>query len=172
MVSQEKTKTISEISKFSLLAYTPNRKLGNLENFSFTSSFGSVWNSKHKDWKNVVREKTLTLWCGLTRKMPISKVSEFSVLLYTQNQKRGNLRKSSFASTFGNIWNSKSKNWKNDLNKKTLTLWCGLRRKVLISKVSKFLILPYAWNQKLGNLGKLSSTSDFYLFDYFKYRKG
>ena len=33
--------------------------------------------------------------------------------------------------------------------------------KVKISEVSEFSILPYTQNQKLGNLGKFSLTSNF-----------
>ena len=36
-----------------------------------------------------------------------------------------------------------------------------LVKKVKISEVSEFLILPYTKNQKLGNLGKCSFTSNF-----------
>ena len=46
--------------------------------------------------------------------------------------------------------------WKMTQNKKALTLWCGLRTKMPISKVSEFSILPYTQNRKLGNLGKFS----------------
>ena len=63
------------------------------------------------------------------KKIPISEVSELSILPYTQNRKLWNLGKFSFTSDFRSIWNSKSKNRKNDLEEKTLTLRCGLRRK-------------------------------------------
>ena len=97
----------------------------------------------------------------LEEKVKILEVSKFSILPYTQNRKLGNLRKFSFTSIFGSIWNSESKNLKNDLKEKTLTLWCGLGRKIPISEVSDFSILPYTWNRKLGNLGKFSFTSIF-----------
>ena len=38
MILEEEVKT-SEISEFSILPYTQNRKLGNLGKFSFTSNF-------------------------------------------------------------------------------------------------------------------------------------
>ena len=163
---------VSEVSDFSILPYTQNRKLRNLGKFSYNSVLGSIWNSKSKSWKNDLKEKTLTIWCGLRRKMPISEVSKFSILPYTQNRKLGNLRKFSFTSIFGSIWNSKSKNWKNDLKEKTLTIWCGLRRKMPVSEVIKFSILPYTQNWKLGKFGIFSLTSNFYCFGCIKYGKG
>ena len=39
--SRKKTKT-SEVSEFSILLYTQDRKLGNLEKFSFNSIFDSL----------------------------------------------------------------------------------------------------------------------------------
>ena len=90
-----------------------NRRLENLGKF-FNSIFGSIWNSKSKNWKSDLKEKTLTLWWGLRRKIPISEVSKFSILPYTQNWKLRNLGKFSVTSIFGSIWNSKSKNWKNN----------------------------------------------------------
>ena len=36
----------------------------------------------------------------------------------------------------------------------------GLRRKMNISEVSEFLILPYTQNRKLGNLGRMSLLSN------------
>ena len=40
----EEKKKISEISEFSILSYTQNRKLGNLGKCSFTSNFDSSCN--------------------------------------------------------------------------------------------------------------------------------
>ena len=40
----EEKKKISEISEFSILSYTQNRKLGNLGKCSFTSNFDSICN--------------------------------------------------------------------------------------------------------------------------------
>ena len=68
----------SEVSKFSILPYTQHKNLENLGKFSFTSTFCIIWNSKSNKWKNDLKEKTLTLWCCLRRKMPISEVSEYS----------------------------------------------------------------------------------------------
>ena len=81
------------------------------------------------------------------KKIPISEVSEFTILPYTENRKLGNLGKFSSTSIFGSIWNSKSKNGENDLKEKT-------------------------WNRKLGNLGKFLFTSNSYHFSCIKYGKG
>ena len=90
-------------------------------------------------------------------------VFEFSILSYNQNGKFP------FTSIFGSIWKSKSINWKNDLKEKTL--WYGLRRKMPISEVSEFSILPYTQNRKLWNLGKFSFTTNFYRFGCIKHGK-
>ena len=45
----------------------------------------------------------------LVEKVKISKVSEFSILPYTENQKLGNLRKCCFTSNFYNSCNLKCK---------------------------------------------------------------
>ena len=79
--------------------------------------------------------------------MPISEVYEFSILPYTQYRKLGNLGKFSFPSDFGSIWNSKSKNRKNDLEEKTLTLRCGLRRKY--AHFRSFWVFDFALYLKL-----------------------
>ena len=42
---------ISEVSEFSVLPYVQNRKLGNLEKFSFTSNFGISCNLRFKNEK-------------------------------------------------------------------------------------------------------------------------
>ena len=48
---------ISRISKFLILAYTLNRKLGNLGKSSFTSICGSIKNSKFKNQKNGFKQE-------------------------------------------------------------------------------------------------------------------
>ena len=81
------------------------------------------------DWKMTQNKKRYFYDVIWEEKMPISEVSEFSILPYTWNRKLGNLGKFSFTYIFGSIWNSKSKNWlKNSPKWKTLTL-CVLRRK-------------------------------------------
>ena len=54
---------------------------------------------------------------------------------------------------------SETQNRKNNLKEKLYdVLW---EEKMSISEVSRFLILPYTWNWKLGNIGKFSFTSIF-----------
>ena len=52
MLLVEKRK-ISEVSEFSILSYTQNRKLGNLGKFSFTSNFDSSCNLRCKNNKKI-----------------------------------------------------------------------------------------------------------------------
>ena len=46
---------ISEVSEFSILSYTQNRKLGNLGRCSFTSNFDSSWDLRFRNDKNELR---------------------------------------------------------------------------------------------------------------------
>ena len=92
-----RNKNISEVSEFSILVYTQNRKLGNLGKF-YLLKFLIVYGTQNK--KNDLKEKTLTLRFGLRRKMSISEISEFSILLYTWNRKLGNLGKFWFTLIF------------------------------------------------------------------------
>ena len=57
MLLKEK-KGISEISEFSILSYTQNRKLGNLGKCSFTSNFDSSCNFRCKSDKKLNEAKT------------------------------------------------------------------------------------------------------------------
>ena len=57
MFSLEKVK-ISEVSEFSILPCTQNRKLGNLGQCSFTSNFDSSCNLKCKSDKKLTEAKT------------------------------------------------------------------------------------------------------------------
>ena len=54
--------------------------------------------------------------------------------------------------------------WKTTQNKKTLFLWCDLRRKIAISEVCEFSILPSNWNRKLGNLESFHLLQIFIVF--------
>ena len=65
----------------------------------------------------------------MTKKKKISKVSEFSILACTWNEKLRNLGKFSFTSVFGSIRNLKSENQKNEFKQKIITLRWGLIRK-------------------------------------------
>ena len=49
---------ISEVSEFSILPYTQNRKLGNLGKFSLTSNFCSSCNLRRKNDKTLTETKT------------------------------------------------------------------------------------------------------------------
>ena len=95
------------------------------------------------------------------RKMPISEVSEFSILPYTQNRKLGNLGKCSFTSNFDSSCNLRFRNDKNELRQKLKGQDMLLLKKVKIFEVSEFSILSYTQNRKLGNLGKCSFTLNF-----------
>ena len=53
----EEKKKISEVSKFSILPYTQNRKLGDLGKCSFTSDFDSCCNLRFRNDKNELRQK-------------------------------------------------------------------------------------------------------------------
>ena len=57
MLLEEKVK-ISELSEFSILTYTQNRKLGNLRKCSFTSNFGCSCNLSCKNDKKLTETKT------------------------------------------------------------------------------------------------------------------
>ena len=49
---------ISEVSEFSILSYTQNRKLGNLEKCCFTLNFDSSCNLRCKNNKKLTETKT------------------------------------------------------------------------------------------------------------------
>ena len=57
MLSEQKNK-FSEVSEFSILPYTQNRKLGNLGKCSFASNFGSSCNLRCKNNKKLTEAKT------------------------------------------------------------------------------------------------------------------
>ena len=56
MLLEEKKKN-SEVSEFSILSYTQNRKLGNLGKCSFTSIFDNCCNLRFRNDKNELRQK-------------------------------------------------------------------------------------------------------------------
>ena len=88
MLLEEKRK-ISEVSEFSILPYTQNRKLGNLGKCSFTSNFDSSCNLRFRNDKNELRQKLKGQDMLLEEKNKISEISEFLILSYTQNRKLG-----------------------------------------------------------------------------------
>ena len=59
---------ISEVSEFSVLPYTKNRKLGNLENISLLSNSDSSYNSRFKNDKNTNWAKNGKVLIRLKRK--------------------------------------------------------------------------------------------------------
>ena len=96
-----KTKiNISEVSEFSILRYTHNRKLGNLRNMSLPSNSGSSYNSRFKNTRKWNETKSKRFRYDLEYKTKISEISEFSILIYTQNWKLGNLGKFCFIELF------------------------------------------------------------------------
>ena len=56
MLLEEKQK-ISDVSEFSILSYTQNRKIGNLGKCSFTSNFDSSCNLSCKNDKKLTEAK-------------------------------------------------------------------------------------------------------------------
>ena len=90
----------------------------------FSSMFLGIWNRSSKNYKVTKKKETITLRCSLIRKkIPIPEDSEFSILPCTQNRK---LRKFYLLKCLV-VYEKQNK--KNDLEEKTLTLRCGLRRK-------------------------------------------
>ena len=104
---------ISEVSEFSILSYTQNRKLGNLGKCSFTSNFDSSCNLRFRNYKNELRQKLKGQDMLLEEKKKISEISEFPILSYTQNRKLGNLGKCSFTSNYDSSCNLRFRNDKN-----------------------------------------------------------
>ena len=104
---------ISEVSEFSILSYTQNRKLGNLGKCSFTSNFDSSCNLRFRNDKNELRQKLKGQDMLLEEKKKISEISEFPILSYTQNRKLGNLGKCSFTSNYDSSCNLRFRNDKN-----------------------------------------------------------
>ena len=80
---------ISEVSEFSILSYTQNRKLGNLEKCSATSNFDSSCSLRFRNGKSEPRQKLKGQDMLLEEKNKISEISEFLILSYTQNRKLG-----------------------------------------------------------------------------------
>ena len=127
--------------EFSILPYTQNRKLGNLEIRPFLQILTVVINQDLKTTKIWTEQKAEMFRYNLKEKIKISEVSEFSILLYTQNRKLGNLGKFYFTLTFSSsIWNPRSKHQKKTWHKK-YNFWCGLIREKL--KFPSFTNLPF-----------------------------
>ena len=113
----EEKRTIFEVSEFSILTYTQNRKLGNLGKFSFSSNFDSSCNLRCKNNKKA-RPNLKGQDMLLEEKRKISEVFKFSILPYTQNRKLGYLAKRSLTSNVDSYCNLIFRNDKNELRKK------------------------------------------------------
>ena len=75
---------ISEVSEFSILSYTQNRKLGNLGKCSFTSNFDSCYNLRFRNEKNKLRQKLKFIkWIKkkkrTPRRFPIPKIENSEI---------------------------------------------------------------------------------------------
>ena len=94
------------------MPYTQDRKLGNLENFVYFEFWHRLQLKIWKRQRNKMRQKLkVELW--FRTKTKISEISEFSILLYTQNQKHGNLRNMSPPSNSDSSYNWRFKNDEN-----------------------------------------------------------
>ena len=84
----EEKKKISEISEFSILSYTQNRKLGNLGKCSFTSNFESCCNLRFRNDKNELRQKRKVIkWIKKKkRKLPRFPSFRFCSIYKIKNQ--------------------------------------------------------------------------------------
>ena len=130
--------------EFLILPYTQNRKLGNLEIRPFLQILTVVINQDLKTTKIWTEQKAEMFRYNLKEKIKISEVSEFSILLYTQNRKLENLRSFCFTSTFSSIWNPRSKNQQKDLRQKKYYFMMWLNKENMkISEVSEFSIWTY-----------------------------
>ena len=109
ILSQKKKKN-SEVSKYSILPYIQNWKLGKLRKCSFTSNFDSCCNLRFRNDINELRQKLKGNARYAFRRKKMSEVSEFSILPYTQNRKLGNLGKRFFTSNFISSCNLRCKN--------------------------------------------------------------
>ena len=129
--------------------------------------FCSIWNRSSKNYKIPKKKETITLRSGLIRKkfqFPRFPCFRFCPIPKNENSE---ISESFISIKFLVVY--KTQNQKHDLKEKTLTLQCGLRRKMSISGVSRFSILPNIWNWKFGNLKKMSFTSIFYRFGCIKH---
>ena len=73
----EEKKKISEISEFSILPYTQNRKLWNLGKCSFPSNFDSSCNLRFRKDKNELRKKLKSQDMLLEEKKKIPRFPSF-----------------------------------------------------------------------------------------------
>ena len=78
MLLEEKRK-ILELSKFSILTYTRNRKLGNLKKRYFTSNFNSSCNLRCKNDKKLTESKTCRSAYTSRRKIENSEIENSEI---------------------------------------------------------------------------------------------
>ena len=116
---KKKKKKISEVSEFSILPYTQNRKLGNLRICLFLQILRVVVNQDLKTTKIWTKKKTERFQYDLKEKIKIFDISKFLILLYTQDRKLKNLGNLTFILNFDSSCNSRlESNRKNELKQK------------------------------------------------------
>ena len=116
-----KKKKNSEVSEFSILPYTKIETSEISEICLFLKILTVVINQDLKATKIWTERKTERFRYDSKEKIRISEVSDFSILLYTQNRKLGNLGKFYFTSNFSSsIWNPRSKHQKKTWDKKSI----------------------------------------------------
>ena len=76
----------SKFSEFLILPHTQNRTLGNFGKCSFASNFETCFNFRFRNNKNELTQKFKGQDMLSEEKHKISEVSDFSILLYTQNR--------------------------------------------------------------------------------------
>ena len=143
---------ISEVSEFSILPYSQNRKLGNLGRCSFTSNFDSNCDLRFRNDKNELRWKLQDKDMLLEEKQKIPEIAEFSILSYTQNQKLGNLRKCSFNWNFESSCNLRFRNDKNELRQNLKVIkWIKKKKRKLPRFPSfRFCSIPKIENSEIS----------------------
>ena len=113
-----------------------------IESCSFTSNFDGMGNLRLKNQKRIVGNKNINLWFGLIRT--------------NENFQGSRVPIWPFLLIFGSSY------MKPKFKTQKITMYFNEKKKH--SEVSKFSILPYYWNRKLGVLEKSSFTSSFDCF--------
>ena len=156
---------IPEVSEFSILPYSQNWKLGNLGNMSLTSNSDSSYNSRFKNHKNVNSAENwkVPIWFKRESKN-FRDCKVFDFVLYPRSKTRKS-RKFVLPRILILIVTQDSKTPKKWTETKTKRFRYNLEQKNKQTKkkseISKFSILPYTRNWKLGNLGNFYFTSNF-----------
>ena len=152
---------ISKVSGFSILPYSQNRKLGNLGNMSLTSNSDSSYNSRFKNHKNMnwAENWKVPIWFKRKNKN-FRDFQVFDFALYPKLKTRKS-RKFCLSRILTLIVTQDLKTPKKWTETKTKRFRYDLEQQQKVSENSKFSILPYTKNRKLGNLGNFSFTSNF-----------